>query len=193
MELPADDDEQKVKRKSPWMVAIPLALILIVLTYSILSVSPRAVFRPPGIDLLKGDLAKAVPQGWGFFTKSPRDSFLLVYRQQDDGGMVEAIQMPTVKAENLFGVSRFGRGQPVELANIVNPVDPHKWYECGPTIDKCLVALAEPIDAANAKPEPTLCGLLTVVDVVPTPWAYRHLTSSRYQANKAIVLQVRCG
>ncbi|GAA4044082.1 SdpA family antimicrobial peptide system protein [Arthrobacter methylotrophus] len=167
-------------------------LVLIVLAYSIFAVSPHSTFHLPGTGAIREDLSKAVPQGWGFFTKSPRDPFLLVYANDGVGGHQEIMQLPTVKVENYFGVGRFDRGQPVELANIVNRVSSQSWNNCGPTINSCLDAPLTAVEVHNEKPEPSLCGQMKVVEVAPVPWAYRHLTDARFQAQKAMTLAATC-
>lgn len=154
------------------------------------AVSPNSVFHPPGMADVKEGAAKVIPQGWAFFTKSPRDPFLLVY--SEDENAQELLQMPTVKAENYFGLSRYGRAQPVELANIVNTIAPEAWSKCGPTTEQCLNMNSPAVEVRNGKPAPTLCGSLSVVEVAPTPWAYRDLTDARYQANKLLRIEARC-
>ncbi|WP_157693510.1 SdpA family antimicrobial peptide system protein [Pseudarthrobacter equi] len=154
------------------------------------AVSPNSVFHPPGMAGVKEGVSKVIPQGWGFFTKSPRDPFLLVYSGKEEAR--ELLQMPTVKAENYFGLSRYGRAQPVELANIVNTIEPDTWSKCGPTTQGCLEIDSPAVEVRNEKHAPTLCGSLTVVEVVPTPWAYRDLTDARYQADRVLRIEARC-
>ncbi|MHC6219830.1 SdpA family antimicrobial peptide system protein [Arthrobacter sp. MMS24-S77] len=163
-------------------MTIPIFLVGAVLTYSIFAVSPHSTFHPPGTDTVKEALSKAVPQGWAFFTKSPRDPFLLVYANDEAGAHREILQLPTARVENYFGINRFGRGQPVELANIVNRVGSQGWNKCGPTTTSCLDKPMAAVQVRNEKPEPSLCGSIKAVEVVPVPWAYRHLTDARFQA-----------
>lgn len=180
------------RRIAKWHTAIPVFFVCAVLAYSIFAVSPHSTFHPPGMDAVKESLSRAVPQGWAFFTKSPRDPFLLVFAKGDAGAYRELLQLPTTKAENYFGISRFGRGQPVELANIVNRVASQSWNKCGPATNSCLDGPVGDIKVRNEKPDPSLCGSIKVVEVVPVPWAYRHLTDARFQAQKVVSLEATC-
>lgn len=73
---------------------------------------------------LRHSISMLFPQGWSFFTKSPRDESLMVYRIVD--GKTEAI--PVNNHDNRgFGLSRTTRLIGYEASMIINEVPPASW------------------------------------------------------------------
>lgn len=66
-----------------------------------------------------------MPQGWGFFTKNPRDNLLDVYKVENDG--VRKITTNNFSLETYFGISRKARNIGYESAQIINDVDKKYW------------------------------------------------------------------
>lgn len=65
------------------------------------------------------------PEGWGFFTKNPRDPLLEVYEVKND-----ILTLTTIKnqsAQNIFGLSRKSRIVGYESSMIANEVLPKYW------------------------------------------------------------------
>lgn len=153
-----------------------------------LNAAPVAVVGVPLPTTAREQIQKIVPQGWGFFTRSPRESFIQGYYDGDIDR--PAIAMPPTQAVNFFGISRFGRGQPVEMANLVNPLAPSSWTECGPALSDC--TQADSLTVTNEKVGATLCGELLFIQQSPTPWAYRDLSDSETISEKAVKLLVEC-
>ena len=60
-----------------------------------------------------------IPQGWGFFTRDPREDKLIVYRKSDNS--LTKITQPNFSIENLFGLSRRGRMRQLQLGNLILP------------------------------------------------------------------------
>lgn len=69
-------------------------------------------------------VAIAFPQGWSFFTKSPRDEALSVYRVIN--GQIEAL--PMSNHQNIgFGLSRNTRLIGYEASIVASSIHPSKW------------------------------------------------------------------
>lgn len=136
-------------------------------------------------------LQMIAPQGWGFFTRSPREAYIQAYQGAETHDAL--IAMPPMRPENLFGLSRRGRGQPIEMAHLVNPLPPEAWKECGPSIQDCFVGgRGAPAVVRNHKKSPSLCGDIIFVQQAPVAWAYRDLIEGGTVAEKSVRLKVDC-
>lgn len=74
---------------------------------------------------LKKQINTIFPEGWGFFTKSPRDQMLDVYRINNDS--LEYISMSTHSKRSLFGLSRSPRIIGYESSMMINEIPIEKW------------------------------------------------------------------
>ena len=60
-----------------------------------------------------------IPQGWGFFTRNPREEKLIVYKKENNS--LRKITQPNFSRENLFGLSRKGRMRQLQVGNLILP------------------------------------------------------------------------
>lgn len=67
-----------------------------------------------------------LPQGWGFFTKNPRDPLLEVYKVEK-GGIITKVTLHNLSYKNDFGLSRKARMIGYESAQITNAVPASYW------------------------------------------------------------------
>jgi antimicrobial peptide system SdpA family protein len=74
---------------------------------------------------IKKHISTFFPEGWGFFTKNPRDLQLEVYKIKNN--RVNKINMSNHSAFNYFGLSRKARVIGYESSIIANEVDKKKW------------------------------------------------------------------
>lgn len=66
-----------------------------------------------------------VPQGWGFFTRTPRETRIDAYYYEN--GKYYKINKTNFTPEFLFGVSREGRAISTSVADIYNAIDPKNF------------------------------------------------------------------
>lgn len=66
-----------------------------------------------------------IPQGWGFFTKDPRDNQLEVYKIVNN--TTNKITIKNVALETSFGLSRKARYIGYESAQVINSIDKKYW------------------------------------------------------------------
>lgn len=74
---------------------------------------------------LKKQVSTFFPEGWGFFTKNPRDLQLEVYKIENK--KLNKINMSNHSAFNYFGLSRKARVIGYESSIIANEVDKKNW------------------------------------------------------------------
>lgn len=82
--------------------------------------------------LFVGDSAKKTfniifPEGWGFFTKNPRDLGLEVYKIE--GKQLEPVDASTQSYKTFFGLSRSGRLVGYEASTVASEVPKKIWKE----------------------------------------------------------------
>ncbi|WP_374955203.1 SdpA family antimicrobial peptide system protein [Arthrobacter sp. MYb51] len=136
-----------------------------------------------------------MPQGWAFFSKSPRDPSIAPYREDINGSFESVSKLPTTRVENLFGVSREGRAQGVEVALISGESGAENWLDCStPALQECAEMVRDATSTAvtNTVASPTVCGEIVLVQTTPVPWSFRHQTALREKADKVIKLRVEC-
>lgn len=77
---------------------------------------------------LKNTLSIIFPQGWGFFTKSPREPMLEVYRVDQRNNM-ELVTLKNQSSSNFFGLSRRGRMIGYESSMIASQISQNLWKD----------------------------------------------------------------
>lgn len=73
------------------------------------------------------------PQGFSFYSKSPRDETLSIERVSAES---KDIQLPSSASSNLFGIKRTGRTQGLEAGILLEYLPEKKWASCD-SIKEC--------------------------------------------------------
>lgn len=153
---------------------------------------PHNAITLPGESRAVGTLDRMAPQGWGFFTKSPRDTELQPYLRRG-GRWTNAHLGPHGAPRNAFGLDRRSRSQGIEMALLVNEADNAKWTDCADdTLTACLGDAGRPGTVTNTTPEPSLCGRTAIVRQEPVRFAWRDLLDGTHTPHSLTVLDVRC-
>jgi antimicrobial peptide system SdpA family protein len=160
--------------------------------YVIHSQLPNNTLALPGEDRLRTSIRAVAPQGWAFFTRSPRDPDLVAWRPAAGRGWESAMDAPHAEPRNAFGFNRRSRAQPVELALLANGVPIEQWRECDSgDVPACLAtAVAVPID--NPSPHPLLCGPVGLSRQEPLPWAWIDAAETTRMPATVLRLEVQC-
>jgi antimicrobial peptide system SdpA family protein len=132
------------------------------------------------------------PEGWGFFTKSPRDPEIHVALLQ--GGRLRPLNIASsFSAKFAFGFNRLGRAQGLEMdALLVQLNQPKLWRDCTVAAEVCAKTLKSQIKLENTARAPTLCGDLVFVERRPVPWAYSRLSRPVQMPSRLTRLEVVC-
>lgn len=99
------------------------------------------------------------PQGWGFFSKDPRDDYFYAVDLKTE--RLNA-SWPNMTFDNYLGLKRFGRSQGIELGRLYAQVGEQSMSECDETPVKCLKE-QEVIEVTNDSPSPTIKGDIGIV------------------------------
>lgn len=112
-----------------------------------------------------------LPQGWAFFTKSPRTAGIVAYRRTLAGWRSlspGALAVP----DDWMGIDRTRRAQGIEMAMIFRFVDKSRWRRCDGDPFNC-VASSPTLRLVNDASNHTICGDVGFVRQPIRPWAWR--------------------
>ncbi len=161
---------------------------------SLLVALPSSAVSSPGVVESRQYVSKVWPQGWSFFTKSPRSPSNGAYRISSDGPPRSLLIGPNASPSNAFGASRRARAQGPELATLMYATPGRAWKKCeGYTVSDCGVGdFGKAPKIRNDSPIPTLCGKTVLTIEEPIPWAWRKLTEGQYRVTKAAEVNIQC-
>lgn len=164
----------------------------VVLTYVAQAQLPKNVITLPGQKDVRHAIANLAPQGWAFFTKSPREPEIGPYRKSPADWKPLALT-PHSSPRNVFGLNRESRAQGVEIALLLSGAQNDDWRECTDGRQQCLNDFGAPARRVeNRSPDPTLCGTVGLLREKPTPWAWRDLVPEPHSPEAVMVLEVTC-
>ena len=128
-----------------------------------------------------------MPQGWGFFTASPRSHELSIFSMQKLG-LKDVYRGPNSNIRNLFGFSRIARSQSAEIGILASNIEPSKWIVCTDLMEcqnKSKIVIVE-----NQTSHSQYCGLYLIVKREPLPWAWARMSTSREMSG--IIVKSEC-
>lgn len=115
------------------------------------------------------------PQGWAFFTKSPREPELTAYQLDADSRVIQELNSgPNATPKWYFGINRTARSQEYELRYIAEVLGNVAWTQCE---DGARLSCLQDIDDPGHKIHnpfalQTICGRVALVRHTVIPWAY---------------------
>lgn len=170
--------------------ALTIALAIawgVVALYALVGVLPHGALTLPAVARVR----VVLPEGWAFFTRDPRepDVDVLALRK---GEWVPALRRPFSAARNLFGLSRAGRAQAVELGMLMGELKTVPLTPCRAAPEQCAEALEIQATVANHEGRRTICGEVLVVVREPTPWAWSGVTPRVEMPTKIARVEVAC-
>lgn len=129
------------------------------------------------------------PEGWGYFTRNPREPVLQLYSLK---GKHEPVLAPNFSRRSLFGLRRDGRKLGSEVDLVISQVPTSAWSTTkeAPAFEACsrdsLVVIHDTIT------RPTLCGdyLIQIQDRLP--WAWARSRGSLIMPSKVARVHVEC-
>jgi antimicrobial peptide system SdpA family protein len=124
-------------------------------------------------DNLRNTVMSLIPEGWGFFTKSPRDPEMQV-AVLHNGRLMNLNIVSSFEAKYAFGFDRLSRAQGLEIDGLLSQLRTSSlWQGCQQNVSVCSQNLLVQKQLVNSVQFPTLCGNLVLFERRPVPWAYR--------------------
>jgi antimicrobial peptide system SdpA family protein len=112
------------------------------------------------------------PEGWGFFTRDPREERVSFFVRDARGNWTSASLAPHARARNVFGLNRKSRAQGIEAGMLLTTIPESDWTTCRQSAEACLAAAPVVATMTNTSPQPTLCGEVGLLLRKPLPWAW---------------------
>ncbi|MHC6624496.1 SdpA family antimicrobial peptide system protein [Streptomyces globosus] len=164
----------------------------VIVLYAVQEQVPKNVITLPAQSKVKHTVVNIAPQGWAFFTKSPRDVEVMPYKKTPDGWQSLSLT-PHASPHNAFGLNRESRAQGVEIAMLLSAAQKSDWRDCTDSSETCLAnAGAVSRQLPNGTPDATLCGTIGLLQVRPTPYAWRDLVATSHSPERVMILEVTC-
>jgi antimicrobial peptide system SdpA family protein len=169
-------------------------LVGLVALFDLQTFLPGNAVTLPGQRQAAPVLRALLPQGWAFFTKSPRSPDLTVHAVRPDGRLADVTTGAYAEPRYAFGLDRSARAQATELALLVARLPDPAWQRCRQPTDACLVeAVPGPATAVRSGDDtPSVCGPVVVARTEPVPWAYRDLVAGEVRYTHVARLEVSC-
>ncbi|WP_345626524.1 SdpA family antimicrobial peptide system protein [Rugosimonospora acidiphila] len=158
-------------------VAALAVLALVVVVYVVQAALPVTAFSLP-LDKSQ-QIRGLVPEGWAFFTKSPRIPDPTVYGLGSGGRWRTLTESPQADPtrDSLFGLDRLSRSQGTEVAIVTNQIPAKAWTECTRQATDCLSQLSPAATITNFSTHHSVCGNVGVAIQEVLPWAWHGLST----------------
>lgn len=173
-------------------VALTLSWVAVIALLVLPQFPPHAI-QLPAQETLNRVARIVTPEGWAFFTRSPRESKLAAWRLNESHEWVDALKAPYSEPRNAFGFDRAPRAQATEMGILSGQVPESEWQPCplGP-LAGCATAPLTTVAVSNPSPEPTLCGKVMLTTREPVPWAWSESTDPDDMRASAVYLEATC-
>ncbi|MGO2663706.1 SdpA family antimicrobial peptide system protein [Mycetocola reblochoni] len=138
------------------------------------------------------------PQGWGFFTKDPREPFMVAYVMNEHGAWEHVTRGPNARPQNAFGLNRESRLDEYDHSQLIGTAElDDVWAECtGDDVDGCATAAMDSQGTQEWQVsgyDLRLCGDVLLLKREPIPLDYAGLdydpTSWAIRADVACTVQ----
>ena len=154
----------------------------------ILSSLPYNPFSPEYKEKIR--IMTFIPEGWGFFTRNPREPDLHLFILKNNR-WVKNPNMPISNFRNAMGLSRLPRAQSVEIAMLISKVKENDWKTSELNINNLELKNPSIITIKELFPYAILKDTLCIVQQAPIPWAWSWNRSVLKMPSKYIVINVR--
>lgn len=168
------------------IVAIRVSILGIFASFLFCVFQTYLPFNPLSLSKDSQFIIKALcPEGWGFFTKNPKDSDFFVYKRIHNK-WENILLVPNSSISNFIGLKRDARAQGSEYALLCKDIDLKKWLDCneGVNIFSCIESNlnVRPIIVKNIVPSPSIEGEVWIVSKPMIPWAWGRHTNINMSA-----------
>jgi antimicrobial peptide system SdpA family protein len=173
-----------------WYALLMAFFWSVVVVYALHAAMPFNPIKLPLEDRL--NIRVLLPEGFGFFTRNPRESRLSFYRRSDRGWETASVG-PSQKVTYAFGWVRAVRAQNIEAGLLLQELPrPSRWKRCQQDPITCLSSAPTSEAIANPSPAPTLCGEIAFVEQESLPWAWASRGAKVNMPSRVIRTTIRC-
>lgn len=165
------------------------SLVVIWSTFFFTTIVSALPYTPLNIsDNSKEKILTHVLQGWGFFSKNPRDEMFNVYLLDNEDDLL----WPNVRMDNLLGLSREGRAQGIEAGTLYSQIVQPELDACEGDVIECLNDLEVYQTLKNEDNTQSICGTVGFSFTKPVPWAWSDYYTEDDMESQVIKVEVTC-
>jgi antimicrobial peptide system SdpA family protein len=183
------DEGARADRRLGWQIGLVTVVAAIAVLYVGTAALPAAPYQLPFISSTR-TVSLIVPEGWAFFTRSPRAPEPQVYAAEGSGGWRAVSAGPLAVPDTLMGLDRTTRSQGTEIAILIYQVPRTAWTACTGPPTRCLSAAHPTTTVVNGSTHRTVCGDIGIVYQEVTPWAWHELRP--VMPSQVVRVEVRC-
>lgn len=136
----------------------------------------------------KMNILSVVPEGWGFFTRNPREPAIFIYKRDSITNRFSLINYPMPAPQNYFGISRKMRKINIELFSILPTLNDSIWQK-GET-DAFTLSCDSITSTKGIFDNSALRGSLLIVKQERLPWAWVNSKNKLIMPYKKLVLNI---
>lgn len=166
-----------------------VVMVGILTAYVVHAAVPPNPLTLPGAKQLR--VNSFVPEGWAFFTKTPRTPEVLVFQRRPDGTWQD-VHAPRLSEAGWLNLSRNDRAQGVEIGLLLHDVPNDAWVACETPVLGCIAAAPVSRAVRNVVPAPTICGAIGFAQRKRVPWSFRNTTTPEDMPSVVVRLDVSC-
>jgi antimicrobial peptide system SdpA family protein len=160
-------------------------LFFVVVFVSYLPFSPIAFSNKT-----KSHLQTLLPQGWAFFTRSPKEKTINVYQIKNKS--VENINYKSGDIQFLFGAKKNARMQMFEIGTILNQIPDSLWLKNKGAIKNTnILDTIIPLQIVNRCIFKSVKGLVIIEKIDPLPWAWCNSKNTIKMPSEFVYLNVK--
>lgn len=171
-------------------VAIVSIVAAILVAYIAQAALPKSTFGLPGVS--RTAVKVMVPEGWSFFTASPRAPSTVAYVLDANGSWRPLGEGVLSQPGDLFGANRTWRAQGSEMALVLAGVRSNAWATCTLHPQLCLSGLHVQATLKDTARHKTICGDIGFVRQEVLPWAWRKASTTTIMPSRVFRARVTC-
>lgn len=170
--------------------------ILVVGVYSFLAlqtIASNMPYNPLRSGKFNASIVTIFPEAWAFFTRSPREEQIYLYRLENDRLVEESYQ--NTNADCLFGLSKNQRAKGIEIGHLFETAVSKKndWATCEDDLNNCKNWGSLPaVSVINPSYSKQVCGEYYLVSRKIIPWAWSASRDNIHMPSKVIKINALC-
>lgn len=169
-------------------------LILVVL-YALFALQIALVsvpFNPVSYLASVKSLRILVPEGWGFFTREPKEERIYLYKITEEG-QLNLILPNYLSLKNFFGASRNRRMFNIELSRLTQQLEDSMWTYCEKGLKNISLDRLKTHIVVNTVQHPQMEGTYLLLRRRPIPWAWSNARGLHIPANTLKIEVIKVG
>jgi len=131
-------------------------------------------------------ISTVLPQGWGFFSKDPRENVIQIESIDD----AQNVNYPNMTLKNGFGLIRKGRSQAVEIGKITEEIPKDAWKNCA-NCSRNDMLKSDYYNIKDDSSRPLLKGNYLLTENKVVPWSYAKYYKDKLTPIKYLKVKVK--